>query len=409
MIPKLAWRNIWRNKRRTIITSISIGLGLALAIFAISLAEGGYAQMIRDGVRMQAGHITIEHREFRDAPAIDLYAKNPIELKNSIEHLTNIESTKLIIQGQGVANTSKGGVGVVIIGVEPSIEVKSNSPIAIRMKEGEYLSDDDSELVVIGSGLAEKLKLKLGKKLVLQVSDIEGEIVQERFFVKGIYETGSDEMDGFLVQMTVDDARKLFVMPDDSVTQLGVILKNQDRLKATYAEIIEIVTDKDLAVHTWRETMPELLAFMTLDKGANIVFQIILVSLILFTIFNTILMSVIERRSEFAILLAIGTPPRQLQLQVLAESAFLGVIGVGFGLILGGLVSYHFQVNGLDLSQFLEEGINISGLAMDTKIHAKITASILFNSGILVYFATLLLSFIPMRRAANTPFVDIMR
>lgn len=408
MIPKLAWRSIWRNKRRTIITTISIALGLALAIFFLSLAEGGYTQMVRDGVRLQAGHITIEHIEYRDAPAIELYVKNPGEFRESIEAIPGVERTKPIIMGQGVALSGAGGVGVAIIGIEPAAELET-SPIARRLVKGEYITEDDEDYVVIGSGLARRLKVELGKKIVLQTSDTEGAIAQERYFVKGIYETGVDEIDGYLVQMPVNTARELFLMPEGSVTQFGVILEDQDRMKKVLPQIKEMVNDPDVAVLTWRETMPELVAFIALDKGSNIIFQTILISLILFTIFNTILMSVIERRREFAILLAIGTPPRQLMMQVLAESAFLGLIGVGFGMLIGGLYSYYCQVHGLDMTSFLEEGITVSGLVMDTNIYARVTTPILLGTACLVFFATLLLSFIPMRRAANTPFVDIMR
>jgi len=408
MVPKLAWRSIWRNKRRTIITTISIALGLALAIFLLSLAEGGYAQMIRDGVRLQAGHITIEHIEYRNAPAIELYVKNPGELRGDIEAIPGVEKTKLLIVGQGVALSVAGGVGVAIIGVEPAVELET-SPIARRLIKGEYLTEYDEDYVVIGSGLARRLKLELNKKLVLQTSDTEGAIAQERYFVKGIYETGVDEIDGYLVQLPVNAARGLFLMPEGSVTQFGIILEDQNRMKKVLPQIRAMVNDPDTAVQTWRETMPELVAFMALDKGSNIIFQLILIGLILFTIFNTILMSVIERRREFAILLAIGTPPRQLMWQVLSESAFLGLIGVGFGMLIGGLYSYYCQVHGLDMSSFLEEGISVSGLVMDTNIYARVTSKILLGSGSLVFFATLLLSFIPMRRAANTPFVDIMR
>ena len=408
MIPKLAWRNIWRNKRRTIITTVSIALGLALAIFALSFAEGSYAQMIRDGVRLQAGHITIEHEEYRDAPAIELYVENPDKYIADIEAIPGVESTKLIITGQGVALSAAGGVGVAIIGIEPSREMGS-SAITRNMIDGEYLADDDEDYVVIGSGLARRLKVEVSKRMVIQTTDTEGAISQERYFVKGIYEIGVDEIDGYLVHMPVQVARSLFVMPEGSVTQLGVILDDQDRMKSVLPEVVALVDEPSDVVHTWRETIPELVAFITLDKGSNIIFQIILIGLILFTIFNTILMSVIERRQEFAILLAIGTPPRHLMFQVLFESAYLGAIGVSLGLLIGGATAYYFQVHGIDFGVFLEEGISVSGLAMDTKIHARVTAPNLYGTACLVFFATLLLSFIPMRRAARTPFVDIMR
>ena len=408
MLSRLAWRSVWRNKRRTIITVLSIALGLTFALFFITLAEGAYYQMIRDGVRMQAGHITLEHKEYRDAPAVDLYIKNPTELRQRIAALPDVEETKLLILGQGVARSGNGAVGVAVMGIEPSVEMKY-SPIAKKIIDGEYLDDADTNLVVIGSALARRLKLDLGKKMVLTTNDANGELVEELCRVKGVFQTGSDEIDGFLVQLPVNFARKLFTMPEGSATQLGVILKNQDRLNGVLNKIRAMLPPGDVVALTWREVMPELAAYITLDRTSNYIFQIILISLILFTIFNTILMSVLERRQEFAILLAIGTPPRQLQLQVLFESAIIGIFGVFFGIILGASVAYYFQVYGLDFSSLLKEGVTVSGLAFETKMHARVTAPVLLWSALIVFFATLLLSVLPMRRAARTPFADILR
>ncbi|MBW2052970.1 MAG: hypothetical protein JRF41_09355, partial [Deltaproteobacteria bacterium] len=110
MIVRLAWRSIWRNRRRTLITVSSIGLGLTCAIFFIAMADGVYVQLINDAVRMQAGHVTLEHPEYRDAPAIDLYLPDTRALRTQIEKMINVERTKLLILGQGVA---KSGVGTV--------------------------------------------------------------------------------------------------------------------------------------------------------------------------------------------------------------------------------------------------------------------------------------------------------
>jgi len=408
MLSRLAWRSVGRNKRRTIITVLSIALGLTFALFFITLAEGAYYQMIRDSVRMQAGHITLEQKDYRDAPAVDLYIKNPGELRNRIEALPDVEETKLLILGQGVARSGNGAVGVAVMGIEPSVEAGS-SPLAKKIIKGEFLADTDDNLVIIGSSLASRLKLDLEKKLVLTTSDANGDLVDELCRVKGIFQTGSDEVDGFLVQLPINFARKLFTMPEGSATQLGVILKNQGKLNSVLKKIRGMLNDKDIVALPWREVMPELAAYITLDRTSNYIFQIILITLILFTIFNTILMSVLERRREFAILLAIGTPPGQLQLQVLFETIIFGIIGVGLGLLLGGAIAYYFRVHGLDISAFLKEGVTVSGFAMDTKMHARITAPIMLWSALIVFFATLLLSIFPMRRAARTPFADILR
>ena len=154
MIIQLAWRSIWRSRRRTFITVCSIGLGLTFAIFFISLGEGVYDQLIDQVVRMQAGYITLEHPEYREAPAIDLWIDIPERLRTDIEELKKVEKTKLIVFGQGIAKSGAGNVAAAIMGVEPSIEIQS-SPLARNIVKGNYIEKGDNPLVVVGIEMAE--------------------------------------------------------------------------------------------------------------------------------------------------------------------------------------------------------------------------------------------------------------
>ncbi|MEE8320444.1 MAG: ABC transporter permease, partial [Gammaproteobacteria bacterium] len=311
MLIKLAWRSIWRNRRRTLITVISIGMGLAFALFFIAFADGVYYQMIRDGVRMQAGHITLEHPDYRDAPAIDLFFKDPGLFRKRIERLDNVEGTKLLVLGQGVARSGVGTVGVAVMGVEPSVESRT-SPLVKNISKGRYLQDKDRALVVLGSKLAKRLHLKEGKKLVITTNDIHGALTEELCRVAGIFETGVDEIDGYLLQAPIDFLRKLYGMPSDGATQLGVVLNKPEALRKVQKEIKSMLKDRSISAHPWQEIMPELASYIKMDKGSNLIFQAILMFLILFTIFNTILMSILERQKEFAVLMAIGTKPSLL-------------------------------------------------------------------------------------------------
>jgi ABC-type lipoprotein release transport system permease subunit len=117
VIFSLAWRSVWRNRRRTFITVASIGMGLSIAIFFIAMAEGVYNQVVHDGVRMQAGHITLENPGYQTAPAVDLRIDGVTKLRMQIERLAFVELTKLLILGQGVANSSAGAVGISVMGV----------------------------------------------------------------------------------------------------------------------------------------------------------------------------------------------------------------------------------------------------------------------------------------------------
>ena len=408
MIVRLAWRSIWRNRRRTLITVLSIGFGLACAVFFVAIGEGVYAQLIDQVVRLQAGHITMENPSYRDAPAVDLWVQAPESLRSQIEKLPQVEQTKLLIMGQGIARSGSGDVSATLMGVEPSVELDT-SPLVRHIVAGRYLNDDDGPWVVIGSELAKRLKLKVGKKMVLTTNDAAGNLVDELCRVRGIFETGSVEIDGYFIQAPLGFARRLFGLPEEGATQLGVVLRSPEAQESVLQEVRLMVAEQDIAVLPWQQVIPEIASYIKLDKGSNLIFQAILIFLILFTIFNTILMSVLEREREFAVLLALGTKPAQLRLQILMESAYLGLIGCGLGLLVGGLAAWAAQVWGIDLRSLLEEGFTISGFAVSAKMHARVTTGLLFSTAGLVFVATLILSLIPMHRAARLSIVDQLR
>jgi len=391
-----------------LITVLSIGFGLACTVFFIAIGEGVYAQLIDQVVRMQAGHITMENPGYRDAPAVDLWVKAPESLRSQIERLPQVERTKLIIMGQGIARSASGDVSATLMGIEPSVELDT-SPLVRHIVAGRYLNDDDGPWVVIGSEFAKRLKLAVGKKMVLTTNDAAGNLVDELCRVRGIFETGSVEIDGYLIQAPIDFARRLFGLPEESATQLGVVLRIPEAQEVILREARLMVAEQDIAVLPWQEVIPEIASYIKLDKGSNLIFQAILVFLILFTIFNTILMSVLEREREFAVLLALGTKPVQLRLQILMESAYLGLIGCALGLLVGGLAAWAAQVWGIDLRSLLEEGFTISGFAVSAKMHARVTTGLLLGTAGLVFGATLILSLIPMRRATRLSIVDQLR
>ena len=408
MIVRLAWRSIWRNRRRTLITIISIGFGLACTVFFIAIAEGVYAQFIDQVVRMQAGHITMENSRYRSGPAVDIWFDAPESLRSQIERLPQVERTKLIILGQGIARSASGDVSVTLMGIEPSVELHT-SPLVRHMVEGRYLDNQDGPWVVIGSGLAKRLKLGVGKKMVITTNDTAGNLVDELCRVRGIFQTGSVEIDGYFIQAPIAFARHLFDLPEEGTTQLGVVLRTPQAQEAVLQKIRMLVSEQDIAVLPWQEVIPEIASYIKLDRGSNLIFQAILVFLILFTIFNTILMSVLERQREFAVLLALGTKPLLLRLQILMESVYLGFLGCALGLIVGGLAAWAAQVWGIDLRSLLKEGFTISGFAVSTKMHARVTIWLLLGTGGLVFAATILLSLIPMHRATRLSIVDQLR
>lgn len=408
MVSKLAWRSLWRQRRRTLITVSSIGMGLAVAIFFVAVGEGVYKQVVNDGVRMQAGHITLENPEYQVAPSIDLWIETGGGLRQDIEKMPEVERTKAIIQGQGVAKSGSGAVGVGVMGVEPRVE-REMSPLVKRLIAGSYLATNDGNKVVIGSKLAERLKLEVGKKLVISTNNANGDLVEELCRVKGIFRTGAVEIDGYLIQIPIGFARQLYGLPDNGMTQLGVILKRQEDQRRALERIRQLTTGRTIQAYPWQEILPEVAAYIRMDRTSNWVFQVLLIMVILFTIFNTLLMSAMEREHEFSVFLALGTPLRQLKGQLLVESIYLALMGSGIGILIGGSVAAAMQIWGLDLAFLLPEGVTVSGLAISTKVHAKLTLAILVWTSGLVTGATMLLSWAPMRRIGRIKIAEMLR
>jgi ABC-type lipoprotein release transport system permease subunit len=277
------------------------------------------------------------------------------------------------------------------------------------MVKGAYLTVHDGTDAVIGRELATRLNVDVGRKLVLTTNDVDGNLVDELCRIKGIFESGSSEIDGHLVQVRIAFARKVFRLPAGAATQIGVVLDRPADQAEVMRAIRSDVAAQSVAVRPWQEILPEVASYIRLDQGSNWIFQALLVTLVLFTMFNTLLMSVLERHREFAMLLALGTPPANLRWQVFLETVYLATIGCAIGVTIGGVAGWALQVQGLDLRTFYPHGVTISGFAIDPVLRARVSARVLGDTTGLVLAAILVLGLIPMRQSTRLRIVDWLR
>ncbi|SVE04543.1 uncharacterized protein METZ01_LOCUS457397, partial [marine metagenome] len=217
LIIKISWLSLWRNKRRTFISLFSIIIGTGIPIFFVCIAWGFYAGLIDDVARLMSGHITYEHKDYRNSPSNDLWVGDTIKINNTLTNNDNILFTKQIVNLQGVAHTAKGSVGISLMGIEPEKEI-AISFLPENIIEGKYLSKVDERLVVVGEKLANNLNVGVGKKFVFTTNDIKGELTEELFRVKGIFKTGSKEIDGHLIQSNIAIARKVAGLSNDEIS-----------------------------------------------------------------------------------------------------------------------------------------------------------------------------------------------
>lgn len=405
---KLAWRSLWRNRRRTLITVSSIAIGTAIAVFFISMADGMYKKIVDSAVKMNAGHMTIQDPDYGSAPSIDLYVPSVEAIKKAVDGIEGIALVKTLIICRAMVATAGGSTGAAMIGVDADVE-KTVSPIADHIVSGRYIRNHDERGVVVGINLAKRLKIEPGNKLVVTTNDTGGVMVSEMLRVTGIFSSGMEEADGYLVQVPLDVARRIVRLGPDMSTQVGLILKDPERTDSVIKEMETRLSGQGVAVLAWQEIMPDLASFIAVDKGSNYVFQGIIIFLIGFTILNTILMSVLERSREFATLLAIGTSPGLLRLQVLIESVFIGIIGTGLGLIIGGGISYYFQIYGIDMSSLFTEGLTITGFAVDPVIRNYLSIGLFIWLGSVVLGMTMLIGIYPAWKSSRINIPDTLR
>ena len=409
LITKIGWRSIWRNKRRTLISLFSIIIGTGIPIFFVCIAWGFYAGLIDDVARLMSGHITYEHVEYRNSPSNDIWVDDIQKINKTLNNNAEVLSTKQIVNLQGVAHTAKGSVGISLMGIEPEKEI-TISFLPETVIEGNYLSKEDGRWVVVGDQLAENLNISVGKKFVFTTNDIKGELVEELFRVKGIFKTGSKEIDGHFVQSDIEIARKIAGLGSDDVSQLGIIVKNPDTHENFLQDLQKSLAKKNGVFLSWQKIMPDVATTIRMDRTAISSFMIMLVVIVLFTMFSTILMSTLERKREFASLLAIGTQQKELKIQIFIETIFFGLIACPLGALLGiGIAKW---VEGYDMMNVVggkTGDMSVGGFGMDTIITPLFSAPLILQISIFFFLAVQLLSILPIYLISRISITDELR
>jgi len=356
-----------------------------------------------------SGHITYEHVKYRNSPSNDLWVDDIQKINETLNSNAEVLSTKQIVNLQGVAHTAKGSVGISLMGIEPEKEI-TISFLPETLIEGNYLSKEDGRWVVVGDQLAENLNISVGKKFVFTTSDIKGELVEELFRVKGVFKTGSKEIDGHFVQSDIEIARKIAGLGSDDVSQLGIIVKNPDTHESLIKDLQKSLAKNNGVFLSWQKIMPDVATTIRMDRTAISSFMIMLVVIVLFTMFSTILMSTLERKREFASLLAIGTQQKELKIQIFIETIFFGLIACPLGALLGiGIAKW---VEGYDMMNVVggkAEDMSVGGFGMDTIITPLFSAPLILQISIFFFLAVQLLSILPMYFISRISITDELR
>ncbi|MDP7294465.1 MAG: FtsX-like permease family protein [Vicinamibacterales bacterium] len=416
VLVTLAFRNLRRQLRRTILTASAMVIGGGTLMFSLSLGDGTHEEWIDSGVRMGSGHVAIEHPRFRSGrkledrlPAAARDAVEAVLRSPAVAAQVTTASAKLTVTG--MASSAAGARPARIMAVDPGAEAAFGT-IDDQTVEGRYLEPDDRLAAYVGVTLAEALGLRLDSRLVLTAQDAQKEIAGQLVRVVGIYRSGVPEIDQSLIHMPLATAGEWLGSGED-VTNIGVLVADSAAVsglvRTLRAELRDPIAEGEAAVIGWREAMPELAAAVAIDDFGNYLVYGILFVIIGFGIVNTVLMSVMHRHREFGVLQALGLTPGQTGAVVLFEGLSLTAVSAVIGIALGAFLTWYFFGDGLDFSGMMGEEMTFSGVVIDPVIIPLFRPSRFAQSITFILFIGTVASIYPAIRAARIDVTESMK
>jgi putative ABC transport system permease protein len=401
----MAWRNVWRNRRRSLLTVMAIALGLAFNIFMRGIGDGFHEQMVDNSVRAEIGHIQIHRSGYHDEPELNKTLPDLERVLQAIRSLPDVRGYSLRVLGGGLASTADNSSGVQILGVDPGQE-RTVTSIQHAIVQGEYLSDGMQRPILLGDRLASRLKVGLADKVVLMVQAADGSMGAQLFRVAGIFRSGAPEMDEGVVFILRSDAQNLFAL-GDRVTEAALLLGSSRQVAPALATLKKDLSGTGVEVLPWWQVQPFLQQFIQIDDAFFYIIVLIFFIVISIGILNTIMMSIFERVREFGVMMALGTKPKQVVKLVVEEAFALGLVGVVIGSLLGSAFTLYYARQGINLSSF-SAGAAALGIT-SSRVYSELTAANLVYSNVAVLVVVVLVALYPAAYAARLQPVEAIR
>lgn len=403
MIISMAWRNIWRNKMRSIVIMLSVSIGLFAGIAVLALYKGMMKSRVRTVIDSEVGHLQVHHPAFLDDHEPAYVLPDGQQLYDSLVALPEVLMVAPRTVTQGMLTTTTGSAGVQVNGVIPTLEY-SFSQLRKKIIDGNPFDSTKKNEVMIGKKLAGKMKLRLGSKLVLTFTDSAAGIVSGAFRVAAIYQSDNTPLDERNVYVTHQDLGSL-LGTGTSFHELGIMLKEDELVKSIHEQLKSRYPA--YRIQSWKEISPETdLLVNTVNQYSYIIMTIIMIALA-FGIINTMLMAILERTREIGMMMALGTNRLRIFLLVLLETVFLTLAGAPIGLLVGLLATSYFSKHGLDLGGMGEE--MMSSFGFQTFIYPEFPGDKLVGVLIIVAGTAIVSCIFPALKALRLRPVDALK
>ncbi|MGQ8338165.1 ABC transporter permease [Sunxiuqinia sp. A32] len=403
MIIAVAWRNIWRNKSRSLIILIAICLGLASGIFYMGFYRGMIDQRINSAIKTESSHIQIHHKNYLTNPDKKFTIPVCDSISTEIQNIEGVEASSARIIINTMIQSAATSAGVKVTGVIPEQERKVTN-LYSKLNDGTWFESNKRNPIVISQKLADKMKVKVKSKVVITLQDMHGNITGAAFKVVGIYETSNSAYDEFSVFVKKSDLARVMSMDEKACHEIAVLLENNDQLNPITSQIKEILPGLD--VKTWREVMPEV-SLVESSFGVTMVFFIgIILMALLFGIINTMLMAVLERTKELGMLMAVGMNKFRVFMMILLETVLLSLFGGVCGIVLGWALNFWFGIQGIDLGTW---STAYKSMGYDTLVFTHLPASVSFQIAVMVIITGIIAAIYPALKALRLKPAEAVR
>jgi ABC-type lipoprotein release transport system permease subunit len=405
MILKIAWRNIWRNKRRTAITAASIFFAVFFSVIMGAINRGMFDKMIDDSVNFYMGYAQVTHKGYWEERFLEKSFELSPQLASNIGASPGVEGFAPRLESYALASSERITKSALVVGVEPEKE-EALTGLSQRIVAGTYLNKDE-DAVLIGEGLAEKLKLGIGDTIVLISQGYRGVNAAGKYPVKGIISFGAPDMSAKIIYMPLKTAQWLYGATG-LVTTVVLDVPNKYAAEEAVSSLrgtLDTATIYD--VLGWQEMMPEIMEMKSMKESSNVIVVFILYFIISFGIFGVILMMTKERQREFGVLLSIGMKRSQLAIITWIETMFLGLLGAMIGIVISYALVYYIYLNPIPITGDMAK--TYADFGIEAKICVSIDWDIFYSQGIAVMLITTLLALYPCLQIWRMKPIEAMR
>ena len=394
MILKIAFRNTFRQKRRTILTALAMAVGFTLLSLTIGLSDGAYGGIIEMFTRNRTGHIQVHREGYLDKPSLYETIDGYTTVGEKIQRTEGVEAWTPRVYAAGLGSVGEKSTAVQIIGIDVTREIQTTR-FDNKVVEGSVLAETPSHQAVIGTGLAKILSAKVGSEIVVFSQAADGSLANDVYKIIGIAESGDDPTDRTVCYLHIEDAQELFVL-EGRAHEIAVIVSNINHVDKVTNAIEASLNDSSLDVAPWQVVAKSFYRAMRADQQGDAISRWVIMLIVAIGVLNTVLMSVLERTREYGVLKAVGTTPFQIFRLVICEVVIIALGSICIGALLGVLANYLLSIYGITYP----EEISYGGMKFKT-LYAEVNVRSLITPAITVMLSAAVVSLFPAIKAAR--------